>query len=290
MKSLKITDVRSRSGDSAFLIDNGKNAFLLDTGFAFSGYAIAQNVKKALGERNLDFIFLTHSHYDHVLATPYVLKEYPNAAVVAGEYTKTIFEKPSALSRMTDLDRKAAQSFGISDYEDLSPLLRVDITVADGDIIKVGDMNIRAVFLPGHTKCSFGFYVECEKLLLSSETLGVYDGDKNIIPSFLVGYKTTLESIEKAKALDIEKLLIPHFGILDAERTSYYLDSAKKSAVDTCRTVASILECGGTKEAAFEAVRERFYHGDVVKSYPIDAFTLNTNIMIDLINKEMLDG
>ena len=189
---------------------------------------------------------------------------------------------------MMDLDRKAAASLGIFDYEDLSDMLRVDITVSDGDIITVGDMKIRAVALPGHTKCSFGFYIESEKLLLSSETLGVYDGDKNIIPSFLVGYRMTLDSIDKAKGLDIERLLIPHYGILSDEQTRFYLDNAKMSAVDTCRSIASVLKFGGTKKKAFEQVRDRFYFGDVVKAYPIDAFTLNTNIMIDLVEREIL--
>lgn len=288
MKNLKITSVKSRAGDSAFLLDNGKSTFLCDTGFAFSGNDIARKIKEELRERTLDYIFLTHSHYDHALATPYILKEYPNALVVAGEYTKTIFEKPTARARMMDLDRKAAAALGIFEYEDLSDLLRVDITVADGDIITVGDMEIQAIALPGHTKCSFGYYIESEKLLLSSETLGVYDGDKNIIPSFLVGYRMTLESIDKALALGAETLLIPHFGIIDGEKSRYYLDNAKKSAVDTCRTIASILKFGGTKEEAFEAVKDRFYHGDIVDAYPIDAFTLNTNIMIDLVYREVL--
>ncbi len=288
MKNLKITDVRARSGDSAFLIDDGTHALLYDTGFAFSGNEIAHNIKEVLGKRTLDYIFLTHSHYDHALATPYILKEFPDALVVAGEYTKTIFEKPTARARMMDLDRKAALSLGRAGYEDLSEALKVDITVKDGDIITVGNMSIKAIALPGHTKCSFGYYIEKEKLLLSSETPGVYDGDKNIIPSFLVGYKMTLQSIDKVRALDIENLLIPHFGILDGERTRFYLDNAKKSAVDTCRTIASILKFGGTKEKAFEAIKERFYFGEVIKAYPIDAFTLNTNIMIDLVEREIL--
>ena len=248
MKKLKITSVKAKAGDSAFLIDDGKSSFLYDTGFAFSGEEISNNIKTILGERPLDYIFLTHSHYDHALATPYILKVFPHALVVAGEYTKTIFEKPTARARMMDLDRKAALSFGILDYEDLSDYLKVDITVSDGDIITVGDVKIKAIHLPGHTKCSFGYYIEEEKILLSSETLGVYDGDKNIIPSFLVGYRMTLESIDKATDLDVESLLIPHFGILDEEKTRFYLDNAKKSAVDTCRTIASILKFGARRK------------------------------------------
>ena len=46
----------------------------------------------------------------------------------------------------------------MGDYEDLSDGLRVDHSVCDGDEIEVGAMHVVAVALPGHTKCSFGFY------------------------------------------------------------------------------------------------------------------------------------
>ena len=81
---IKITDVRQQKGDAAFLLDDGKTSILYDTGFGFTGYAVADNVKAYLGERRLDYIFLTHSHYDHALGSAYILRRYPDAKVVAG--------------------------------------------------------------------------------------------------------------------------------------------------------------------------------------------------------------
>ena len=72
--NIKITDVRCRKGDAAFLIDDGKTSILYDTGFGFTGFAIADKVKAVLGDRKLDYIFLSHSHYDHALGAPYVVK------------------------------------------------------------------------------------------------------------------------------------------------------------------------------------------------------------------------
>ena len=91
MHNLKITDVRANPGDSAFLINDGITAILYDSGFAFTGYAVADNIKSALGERTLDYIFLTHSHYDHALGSVYAKKYWPSAKVVAGEYATKIF-------------------------------------------------------------------------------------------------------------------------------------------------------------------------------------------------------
>lgn len=288
MKQLRITDVRALPGDSAFLIDDGKTSVLYDTGFAFTGYKIAENIKKALGERTLDYIFLTHSHYDHALGSVYVLKHYPNARVVAGEYAKKIFAKPTARALMRELDGKFARKCGVSEYEDLIDDLKVDIAVNDGDVVECGDMRFTAIALPGHTKCSVGFYLAENKLLLGSETLGVYFGDNTYLPSYLVGYAMALESFQKAKRLDINSILIPHFGVVEREEAAVYLENSEKESVAAAELIMSMLLAGVSKEDVAKRFAEAVYKENVSPTYPIDAFELNTRIMIDLIEKELL--
>lgn len=285
--NIKITDVRAHKGDSAFLIDSGKASVLYDSGFAFTGYKVAENIKNELGGRPLDYIFLTHSHYDHALGSVYARRYYPDAKVVAGEYTSKIFAKDSAKSVMRDLDRKLAKACGVTDYEDLIDELRVDITVKDGDKIQAGDMLFTVIALPGHTRCSVGYYLESEKLMLSSETLGVFDGDKTVVPSYLIGIKETLDSIDKVALLDIEHILLPHYGLLDKEQTKLYLTTAKKSAQDTFEEIASLLKKGRSKAECVEYFKEKFYKGYVKAIYPVDAMELNTDITIELIAKEI---
>ncbi|MBQ7999666.1 MAG: MBL fold metallo-hydrolase [Ruminococcus sp.] len=285
--NIKITDVRALKGDSAFLIDSGKTAVLYDSGFAFTGYKVAENIKKELGDRKLDYIFLTHSHYDHALGSVYALKLYPNAKVVAGEYAAKIFAKDSAKAVMRDLDRKFAKANGIDSYEDLIDELRVDITVKDGDKIQAGDMCFTAINLPGHTRCSVGYYLESEKFLLSSETLGVFDGESAVVPSYLVGVQMTLDSIDKATALDIEHILLPHYGLLDSVQTKLYLANAKQSAVETFEEIADMLRAGKSKAECIEFFKNKFYKGYIKTIYPIDAMLLNTGITVDLIAKEI---
>lgn len=283
---LKITDVRKNPGDSAFLIDDGKTAILYDTGFGFTGFDIANKVKKELGKRALDYIFLTHSHYDHALGSAYILQKYPKAKVVASEYAAYIFSKPSAKEVMKKLDREFAKQCGVSDYADLADSLRVDIAVKDGDYIQAGDMRFSAIALPGHTKCSMGFYLESEKLLLCTETIGIYDGQSIVFPSYLIGYKTALESIDKVRALEISQIVLPHYGLLEKDKTEFYLSECKKSAVSTFEDISKMLDEGKSKAEAVKYFKDRFYRGNVRAIYPPDAIDLNTNIMVDLIERE----
>lgn len=288
MINLKITDVRVLPGDSAFLIDDGKTTVLYDAGFGFTGEGIAKNIKRELADRNLDYIFLTHSHYDHALGAPYIAKQYPDVKIVAGEYAAKIFEKPSAKSTMRELDRKFARKCGVYEYEDLADNLKVDIVVGDGDSITAGDMQFTAVNLPGHTKCSVGFYLKKNKLLLSSETLGVYFGNNEVLPICLVGYQMSLDSYKKAKALDIENFLIPHYGLLTKEEAAHFLENSESALRRTAENVVNILSSGGTDKDALKYFEDNFYTATIRPAYPIDAFFLNTSIMIELIKKELI--
>lgn len=288
MNNFKVTDVRAVPGDAAFLIEYKNTAVLYDTGFAFTGYKVSDNIKEILSERKLDGILLTHSHYDHAAGTPYVLKRYPAAKVVAGEYAETIFKKESAKAVMRDLDKRFAKKCGVFEYDDLFDELNVDLPVKDGDKFTIGDITFTAVHLPGHTRCSFGYYIEELKLLLGSETLGVFDGKKTVVPSYLVGVDTAMDSIEKAKKLGAKQMVLPHFGLIDERTTEMFLEQAEASARETCESITGIIKNGGTKEDAVKFFKDKFYHGYIKTIYPVDAMELNTGIMVDLIIKEKL--
>lgn len=286
---LTVTDVRIHPGDSGFLVDDGTTSILYDTGFAFTGYQLGERVKEILGNRPLDYIFLTHSHYDHSLGAPYVKRLYPDCKIVAGEYDAAVFKKPTAKNAMRELDRKYAHTCGIDSYEDLVDELTVDIVVKDGESFRAGSFDFVAINLPGHTKSSLAYYSPSRKLLLSCESLGIFDGKKTVMPIYLISYAMTRQSILKAMELDIDNLLIPHFGLIDKETTKIYLE---QSLIDTDKTTMEIkrqLEEGKTKQEVLGFIKKKFYDTIFEPYYPIDAFELNTSIMIDVIEKEIVN-
>lgn len=288
MTNLKITDVRANPGDASFLITDGKTSILYDTGFAFTAHKVCENVKKVLGDKNPDYIFLTHSHYDHALGSAYISKVWPDAKVVAGEYASKIFKKPTAKAVMREMDRKFAKKCGMGEYEDFIDEFKVDIPVSDGDVIKAGDLEFVVLNLPGHTKCSVGYYCPSEKLLLSCETIGVYNGKDDVVPSYLVGYDMTMSSIERVQKLDIENILVPHYGLLDKKETAIYLKKAKESAKETAEEIIFMIKGGKGKEEILRFFKDKFYHGYIKEIYPIDAMELNCEIMIEMLKRELI--
>lgn len=272
---MQVFDVRSRPADSGFLVELDGGFFLVDNGFGFTGRAVAQNVLRYT--ERLDFQFLTHSHYDHAGGTPYIKRAF-SCPVAAGSYAAKIFAKDSAKAVMRDLDSKFAKTCGVEPCEDYDALC-VDIAVEDGE--EVGDSGFAAVALPGHTKCSVGYYRD--GFLISSETLGVYRGEGRVVPSYLVGVDMALDSIQKVADLAPKQMLLPHFGLV--EDPKWYLHEARESALRMRDMIAKILRTG-TREDAINRFVETFYSDAVAEIYPRDAMLLNTGIMVDLIARE----
>lgn len=285
MENIKIIDVRCLKGDAGFLIDDGKTSILYDSGFGFTGFQVAENIKSVLGERKLDYIFLTHSHYDHALGSASVLREYPDAKVVAGTYAAGIFQRDGAKRVMKELDSAFAKTCGVTDYEFLGDELRVDIAVVDGDIINAGTMEFRVISLPGHTRCSIGFYCQDKKLLLSNETLGVYDGEETIVPSYLVSFEDSIESIKKVEQMDVKYLLAPHLGILNEAQTGFFLENMRSASEETALLIRNNLQEGKTTAEIVEILKTEFLHGYIEEIYPEDAANLNFSIMTELLKK-----
>lgn len=288
MENIRVTDVRCLKGDSAFLIDDGRTAILYDTGFGFTGFSVAENIKRELGDRKLDYIFLTHSHYDHALGSAYILRYYPEATVVAGRYAAEVFARDGAKRKMKELDNSFARDCGFPEYEFLGDELRVDVAVTDGEVVHAGTMDFEILEMPGHTNCSIAFYCRSKKLLLSSETMGVYVGTEKILPVFLVSCRRGMESIDKVLGYDIEYVLAPHYGLLDKKESRFYLDNIKPSAQYFVDKYCELIREGKTNEEIIEVFKAMLWNGFTKEIYPEEAMKLNTYIMAELVRKEFM--
>ena len=144
------------SGSDAFLLTTSTHAALFDTGFAFAAKAMLSSVASHLGGRPLQYILLTHSHYDHVSGSVAVKRRWPEAQVVASAYAAKILAKESARDVIRTRNEHAAREPGVDDYEDLLAELAVDRTVVE-DVVDMGDCSC-ASLSTWHTRCSIGFY------------------------------------------------------------------------------------------------------------------------------------
>ena len=103
-----------------------------------------------MGDLEVRAIVANYGHFDHVLAVPYLRKKWDVPFM------------------MNSLDMEILRLFG-SYYPigDTAP----DVDLGEGDIIRVGNVDIVVIHTPGHTPGSICLYLKEDKILFTGDTL-----------------------------------------------------------------------------------------------------------------------
>ncbi|QEL16223.1 subclass B3 metallo-beta-lactamase [Limnoglobus roseus] len=134
-------------GLGSYLITGSEGHVVLNTGMPGSGPMIEKSIR-TLGFKPEDvkLILAGHAHVDHVGGHAH-LKKVTGAKVAVIREEKELFESGGKL----DFQYGGSQDFQFDPTE-------VGTVFRDGDEIKVGDVSIRAILTPGHTKGSTTYF------------------------------------------------------------------------------------------------------------------------------------
>lgn len=139
---------------SVHIVDTGDGLIMFDTGYQSSLYLVINNMYDlGLSPKNLKYIVLTHGHIDH-MGGARALKELTGAKIFLGSADRR--------SANGELDLSYAKELGMSFNETFEP----DVLINDGDVIKLGNTEIKAVATPGHSAGAMSFFFD------------VYDGER----------------------------------------------------------------------------------------------------------------
>ena len=286
--TLKVVNVGCVPGGEAFLLITEENAAIFDAGFAFTAKPMVKKIKAELGDRPLDYILLSHSHYDHISGASLMKKVWPDAKIVSAEHAAKVFEKPSAMKRISQMNRAAAFYFKKNPFfnNNLSRI-HTDIVVKNGDIIDLGSVKLETIEAPGHTRDSLAFWCESERLVMTCETMGVLAGNDSIMPACLVSYRTTMEFIDKLEQLRPNKILYPHYGIVDGEENCMtVIGWARRDNEEAKELIITAHKEGKDVEEIKQLVKDKYYTDIIRKGQPEKAFDLNNKYMVPMIIKE----
>lgn len=127
-----------------FLIDEKtKKSAVVDPGFYSTQMeAVIQDI----GADNVDYILLTHGHFDHMLGAGKVKKQTGAKVVITAADSGMLQDDHLNLAALFTSER---------------PTLReADILVKDGDVLPLGELAIRVIATPGHTVGGCCYQVE----------------------------------------------------------------------------------------------------------------------------------
>ena len=281
-----IYDVSSARGSQIYLIVGSEKTAVVDTGMAYSAEGTVENIRKILGDRPLDMILLTHSHYDHVSGIPAMEKAWPNVQVYGGAYVKHVFESDKAKSVITELNRDAVAKYHVSGFGDFdADKLVIDHLIAEGSTISLGDHVLKAYEMPGHSRCSMAFLMD-ETYLFASETTCVTSRYGTFVPNYLISYKESEESIRKCASLPMRYVLVPHSNIYDLEKTSDFWDFCMKEMAGSKDVILRMHWGGASEEEIIQELDRRYRDPDTKKEWPNEAFLINQKSMIKTVLRE----
>ena len=268
------------SSDGNLLIGDTHTA-LFDCGMAFCANDTIKNVKNALNGRQLDYIFLSHTHYDHIGALPFFRQEWPQVRVVTSEIGAGVLVKNTPRRIFREFSEVAAKSHGTSlgDTYDVDAFY-ADIKVKDKDIVSLGGISVEVLETPGHTKDALSFFIPELELLIVNETPGVLMPDGYLYPCYLTGYLVTINSVKKCREIQYKLLSLPHTGIVSDEIANGYFDRALENNTACRDFIVDMKNKGLSEEDMLEKFTEKYSSETLLRFQPIEAFIANARATI----------
>ena len=150
----------------------------------------------------LDYILLTHGHYDHILGVAELCERY-HPIVCACEKEVRLIEQPS-------LNLSANHGLSVKPFT-------VDRPLKDGEIIELGESKITFMLTPGHTAGS-GCYI-ADDTIFSGDTLFCTSIGRTDFPTSSLS--DMMRSVRKLRDLEGDYRVLPGhdmFTTLSQER------------------------------------------------------------------------
>ena len=275
-----------------FLMD-GVCPLIFDAGITFLGEIYAKEIKKILGSRQVEYLFLTHSHFDHCGSVSILKKHFPLMKVITSKKAKDILGRPNAIKLIKALNQASEEVVGDIEIDfassgEFEPF-EIDKTVKDGDIFKISNgLNIRIIETPGHTSDCLSFYIQEKKILISSEAAGQPDLTGYIVSDCLLDYDQYFSSMKRLSLLDIEILCPGHLFVYTGDDAKKYL----RESMLECEKFRKLVElCLDEEDGDLDRVKIRIkkmeYDGNDGPKQPEPAYLLNLEARIKAVAKKM---
>jgi glyoxylase-like metal-dependent hydrolase (beta-lactamase superfamily II) len=242
----------------------GKVPALFDAGMTFMGPYYFKELKSYLEDPGrLQYLLLTHSHYDHCGSAPFFKKKIPGLKIGASRPAARVLKRPNAIRLIQSLSRDLEESFkSLIGDEDVSfHSLEIDLILEDGSELNLEDgTRVQVIATPGHTRDAVSFYLPDWKVLIAGEAVGVYDGNFQIRPEFLSSYEDYAASLEKLAALDTDFLLMAHSYVLTGDDARGFVLKSIEATKRFKKRIEDLLDrLGGDQEAVVKRIFEEEY-------------------------------
>lgn len=279
-------------GYPAYIIQGKHSTMMVDAGINLLAPKYYSDLTDLLGDpQKLDYAAVTHSHYDHLGAIPYLLKKIPSLKVVGAERIQQLLSKQSVIDYMTQLSDIQRPMFAdITANEDVSlSYFTFSNPVKEGDMIELGGLTCQVYEVPGHTRDSLAYYFPQIKLLCPGEAVGVSEGidGQNVQVEFLSSYEEYYASLEKMASLDVKILCLAHgFVYTDDDVIAFFTKSIKATEQYKNLLLEYLDKVDGDIEKAIQLITVEEYDKKGTIHQERNAYISNLTAQVKLVAKK----
>lgn len=192
---------RRRFGCCVYLVFSGSQWALVDIGYEDTVPEIIDLIRDMdFPLANCRYLIATHADADHVQGLKRAAELLPGAETVSHPEAKRILEEGDRIASYAEIP---AQKISID-----MPVLAIQKTVTDGDVLELGDLKLEVWDTPGHATGQLSFRLG--NLLLSGDNIfrdgcvgGIDAHHGSDIPAFI-------SSLKRIQQSDVEWLLPSH--------------------------------------------------------------------------------
>ena len=275
-----------------FLLD-GPQPVLFDGGFTALTRYYEQDIKEILKDRAPAYLFITHSHFDHVGAVSYFKNLWPDLQIGTHAHCADILSRPRAVNLIRDLNREAGKNLekiGVSslfedDFESFEPDLHL---TPDTPIRLPGGLSIVPLNTPGHTRDFMSYWIPEKKILIASEAVSCIEQDDYIETEFLVDYDAYIDSIKRLQQLNAKVLCTGHHACFTNDDVQTHILHSFEAAENFRKMAEKVLisEKGDIPQALLK-IKSAEWDERPWPKQPESAYLLNTREKLKTILKRM---
>ena len=281
--------VLGHSATPIFLLD-GPAPLLFDAGFTGLWHLYEKAIKNVLGNRSPAFLFLTHSHWDHVGTAAYLKEIWPEMKIAGSLKSSRILARKGALSQIKTLNQGALgvlRSWGLREiYEGEFKPFTLDVVLEDGQRMEIKKgLTVEVIAVPGHTWDSTAYFIRERKILVAGEAAGC-DG----VCEFLVDHEAYGASIKLLAGLDVEILCTAHNFVFTGPDVRTNMTRSIDQVDEYVGQVKRYLkEEKGDVNRVVARVKTDEWDEKPLPKQPLEAYLINTKTRVRTIRKHLAD-
>jgi len=269
-----------------YIIKGRKRHLMIDAGMNLIGPAYIASLEKIFGDKSaLDYVFATHSHFDHVGSIPYLKRKLPELQAGAFERVGTLMKKKSVLDLMTNLSELQRGFYqDIVGEEDvrIEPV-DFEFNLKEGDRFDLGGVTCEVYEVPGHTGDSLAFFIPEIRALFAGEACGLPEGDmdSDVKTEFLSSYDEYVASLQKLIKLRPKLIGMAHLWVFTDDDATDFLQRALDEAPEYLKLIEKYLDAAnGDINNAINIMAKKEYDEKLKIAQPRESYIENLKAQV----------